>query len=229
MRRIVLLVSVACLTCSTPACADLIVTASVPPGTVLSPGQEVTMDLGISGVTDLTYFTIALKLTGSSGVAGTDYFFTSWQRAGNSDYVFGSEGDFAGQASEPSDHAFQLLTLSDTGISDPGVTLGPNEIKQIASITFKSLSSTSTLLALSFDTQILELIGPGDNPIPESQSIASTAASYESQFTVTAVPEPSSLLLLGLGGSAAIGLSARRRRTGRIISVENKQCQFNVH
>jgi PEP-CTERM motif len=199
---------------SMPASAAYVVSVSAP-DTTIEPGQQFTVNAVLTGPHTIDSFVLLMDVTGPKSLA-----YNAYQLAGNGPFQTGGPDDFSGPKGAP-----------DTGLLDglSGRLLNPL-------ITNALYPQTPTRADVKFDattrpgstftqgTIVTMTLTMPTNAVPNQDSfnilaVPDTFAFQGTDFFdatagpalhITVVPEPATLVLLGLGGLAA----ARRRFLG---------------
>jgi len=160
-----------------------------------TPGGTVSFEVSLPPITNLGSYNIDLLLTGTSGVAGTDFFFDlAATNAASSAYVFASTTNYfdAVNVDSPLVHR---LTLSDFDFTGVDVTAAVND--RVATVAIGTTGGFQGDLSLAIDTAGLILDTPDNTPTPVqgfSQIVADTSAAGD--FDIVVVPEPSALAII---------------------------------
>ena len=114
-----------------------------------------------------------------------------------------------------------IVVSNDQGLTETSVSGSSSSKSRLFSISFDISAATSTgVYGITFEPNASQFFGPvnvvGGLGFPEDlKAIANTPGTFFNQFEVTAVPEPTSMALFGLGITAFL----TRRRHGNVRSV----------
>jgi hypothetical protein len=170
-----------------------------------TPGTAFDIDLRLHAALDLNAFNIVLAFTAPAGAYGTDYSVTlpAANPALQPDYIFGAAGMgfLASETAPNSGH----IALSDLLLNPVGSinTVSPGQ-DLIVRLTIQPVGSFAAPITVSALPTNLDLLDPTLSQIAGYQNVLDTLPTA----TIAAVPEPASLLLLGV---AATGLLMRRK------------------
>ena len=124
------------------------------PDATYTPGNAFTLKVELPTATDLGSYQIDLLLSGSSGIAGVDYFFDlAGTDATMTGYVFPSEAQFFDSVNFDSAMT-QRLTLSDInfdGLDVNGVDVIPGSNSSVANVIVSTLPTFTGDLTFSVD------------------------------------------------------------------------------
>lgn len=175
-----------------------------------TPGDSLSFEVSLPAIANIGSYNIDLVLTGSTGMAGTDFFFdVAATDAASSNYIFASTANYfdAVNIDSPLVHR---LTLSDLDLSGVDVVAGIND--QVATVVIGTSASFLGDLSLVVDSAGLILDTPDATPTPVQgfdAIVSDTDAAGDT--TLVPVPEPTSGLLLVLMSS--IAMAWRKRST----------------
>jgi hypothetical protein len=160
-------------------------------------------------------------MSSTSGVAGTDYFFSGFipsppvGGAVTQGYVFPSSANFAKSTnSTPSETVISLTDFNFDGTDIVGVNVLENANDLLGELTIMTLPSFSGNLALSFDPTTLILDTPAVPPasVAEFAQIRTELAGQSPlNLTTTAVPEPIHWFFAAAGATHFCRRSLRKR------------------
>lgn len=196
--------------------ADIILTIT-PNAAVYSPGDSGSLDIFISGQNDeLDAFLFGVNITGGSGVVFDDPQNESFLN--DSDYVFfGRSSNFINTNPstfvDPGLANVTIADLSDDGLGGSDPYVFNNDQRLLAQLTFSILSGGTYEFTIdptsSFSDAAFATINYTSNP---------------ASFNVAAVPEPSSWIVLTLGGILPVVFrraNARHKAPGELISIDS--------
>jgi len=221
---------------ATTAAADPILRISNLP-TTYTPGSTITFNVDLigDGTTALSSYGISLIASSATGAAGTDFAFSpATEGAGNI---------FPGNPPAPGELPFlpgipgtalpNSATLSFTDgilllpLGPAPVTVGAGVSQTVASINLSTLAGAVGDLNLNFDvgnTQLLDGTPPlpspgGPLPVSFTTELRDTMGGVHSG-TITAVPEPGTMGLLGFGSLGFVAWRLRRRVHSQSSAVQ---------
>ncbi|OJW28042.1 MAG: hypothetical protein BGO49_07570 [Planctomycetales bacterium 71-10] len=184
-------------------------------------GGFFTVDLKLTGASNLNAYTVSLILEGSGGIPGVggDYYFADLpddltDLPSVDRYVFGGDG-FGRGVGRGEDGSATRLTLLDSLAdldAEVDVTAGGNDL--IARIRIGTSSTMTGELRLSFDVSETLLLGSSGQDVPGFDQLAyMPTAGTTSVIRPAAIPEPASLASFLAGGATVVlGTSRARRR-----------------
>jgi hypothetical protein len=130
------------------------------------PGQPVAFDVRLPAISNLGSYNIDLVLEGSSGVAGTDFFFdVAATFPAGTNYVFPSSANFfaAANVDLPTRHR---ITLTDFEIV--GANVVPDQNDRVGTVVLRTVPGFDSPLSLFIDAPSLILDTPAMVPTPVS-------------------------------------------------------------
>ena len=172
-----------------------------------APGVPFTVAVIMPEATNLGAYNIDILLTGSSGQAGTDFYFDlTATNAAATGYVFPAT-DFFATASNLDSASTERLTLTDNDFVGANVISGINSA--VADVVVNTVPGYSGVLTLMVDGNALVLDTPDLTPTPvaEFNSILVDTITAD-PLTITNVPEPNAAAAL----SITLFFACQRRR-----------------
>jgi hypothetical protein len=189
--------------------------------TTYTPGTPYNLKVALPGMTNLGSYQVDVKMSSTSGVAGTDYFFSGFipsppvGGAVTRGYVFPSSANFAKSTnSTPSETVISLTDFNFDGTDIVGVNVLENANDLLGELTIMTLPSFSGNLSLSFDPTTLILDTPAVPPasVAEFAQIRTELAGQSPlNLTTTAVPEPIHWFFAAAGATHFCRRSLRKR------------------
>ena len=158
------------------------------------------------GTFDIAGFSIDLSIPAGTGITFTGADTNTTSAA----YIFGTyqsaPAPFASPDFPATTFPASTLNASDVDFSAPSVTLNPGDVVGLADVHFTVAPGTTpgTVVPVSFE-------GPGTSLSDANGDAVPVTFPAFFTITVTAVPEPSAVLLFGLGSVSTFALIRRRR------------------
>jgi hypothetical protein len=181
-----------------------------------TPGTTQSFQVSLPPISNLGSYNIDLLLTSDVGIAGTDFFFDlDATNAASSGYVFPSSANYLDAVNIDS-ASVHRLTLSDFDLTGTDVVAGVND--NLVTVVLGTASGFESNLVVSFDVAGLILDTPDVIPSPVtgfSQLLADTRSA--GFYLITPIPEPHSVMLMGLGIIVA-GIARQSRRDNKNLA-----------
>ncbi len=192
--------------------------------TTYTPGSTLTLEVGLTGATNLNAYNVGLDLNSSNGTAGTDFYFegspsTDRPPDGANSYVFdsalGVSSPFGFVATPGTLPGTNTATLNLSDFLATGQSVQDAGSSTLLATVVIGTTPTAGNLTLRFDGNLLELLDPNLNPVSGFSYLQTNLESFNPPTVIAQTPEPSTRALFAAGAIGLLGYGLRRRVSRR--------------